>query len=85
MGQHGGHPLGYKQKWCVCVCVCVCVCACACACAYLGAPTWRSVVSEEPERPGLQPGPGDDPPAGVPSPAKVHPLPGQSAPGSPEL
>ena len=56
------------------LCVCVCVCACACACAYLGAPAWRSVVSEEPERPGLQPGPGDDPPAHLPPPAPLHPV-----------
>lgn len=32
------------------------------------------MVSEKPQRPGFQPGAGDDPPAHLQTPAEVHPL-----------
>ena len=39
-----------------------------------GSASRRAVVPEEPQRPGLQPGPGDDPPAHLPPPAALHPV-----------
>ena len=50
------------------------MCVCACVCLPPGAEARRAVVPEEPQRPRLQPGTGDDPPAHLPPPAALHPV-----------